>query len=100
MFTIDDEVYTLKFNKRKQMIIEKQTGKSLMAEFNQTNGMVSQLTLQAMFTVGLVEEGEDKPVNGQKAIDIYDKVLDNNGYQSLVTATINKFVEDMGFLFR
>lgn len=100
MFTIDDVVYNLKFNKRKQMIIEAQTGKSLMAEFNQTSGLVSLGTLQAMFAAALVEENENKPVKGQKAIDIFEKVLDNNGYQSLVTSTVNKFTEDMGFLFR
>lgn len=100
MFTIDDVVYALKFNKRKQMIIETQTGKSLMSEFSQTNGLVSLGTLQALFTTGLVEESENKPVKGQKAIDIFEKVLDNNGYQSLVMAVVNKFTEDMGFLFR
>lgn len=100
MFTIDDVAYTLKFNKTKSNLIERQSGKSIMAEFNQTGGLLPVWLLEIMFANALVEENENKPVKGQKAIDICDKVLEENGYQATLTAVVNKYTDDMGFMFR
>lgn len=100
MFTVDEVVYTLRFNEKKMDSIEMQTGKALMSEFQKTSGLIPNFLLRAMFTTGLVEEEGNKPVNGQKAIDIFDKVKEENGYKATVLATINKFTEDMGFMFR
>jgi len=100
MFTIDDVAYTLKFNKNKSNLIERQSGKSIMAEFNQTSGLLPVWLLEIMFATALVEESENKTVKGQKAIDICGKILEENGYQATVTAVVNKYTEDMGFMFR
>lgn len=100
MFEVNGVEYDLKFNVRKQDEIEKVADVSIMAEFNKTSGLLSLNLLRTMFTAGLVEAETGKPVKGKKALDLFDEVLENNGYQGTVNATLNKFTEDMGFLFR
>ena len=100
MFTVDDVNYTLKFNRQKSNAIERQSGKSLMAEFNQTGGLIPVWLIEIMFATALVEETDNKPIKGQKALDICGQVLEANGYKATVTAVVNKYTDDMGFMFR
>lgn len=100
MFEVEGKTYTLKFNEKKMDVIERTADVSLMSEFNKTNGLISMGLLRVMFTTALLDDETGNPVKGQKAIDIFDKVKETNGYQGLTNATLNQFTEDMGFLFR
>lgn len=104
LFTVKDKEYTLKFNRKKIQQVESGLKISLMAEIQSTAGALSLTLLQTLFTVGLAEqtdeEGKYKQVHGKKAEEIYDDVLDTNGYQDLSAVVLQKVYDDMGFLFR
>lgn len=104
LFTVEEQEYTLTFNRKKVQQVENGLKVSLMAEIKNTGGAISLTLLQTLFTVGLAElsseEGKNKQVHGKKAEEIYDEVLSANGYQDLSNVVLQKLYDDMGFLFR
>jgi len=104
LFTVEDQEYTLTFNRKKIQQVENGLKVSIMAEIKNTGGAISLTLLQTLFTVGLAEisgeEGRNKQVHGKKAEEIYDEVLEANGYQDLSNVVLQKLYDDMGFMFR
>lgn len=104
LFTVGDTGYTLRFNQKKIQQVEAGLKISLMSEIQNTSGALSLTVLQTLFTVGLAEtsdeDGKYKQVHGKKAEDIYNQILENNGYQDVSAVVLQKLYDDMGFLFR
>lgn len=104
LFTAGDQEYTLTFNRKKIMQVENGLKVSLMAEIKKSEGAISLTLLQTLFTIGLAEisgeEGRNKQVHGKKAEEIYNEVLEANGYQDLSNVVLQKLYDDMGFMFR
>ncbi|AQT86740.1 segregation and condensation protein B [Paenibacillus larvae subsp. pulvifaciens] len=100
MFEIQGTGYTLKFNKQRIKTVELMTKRSVMAEISNNNGVLSMQTLEALFAISLVEEKANIPVKQSKAIEIFDKVMEENGLLTLNNAVIEKLQEDLGFMFQ
>ncbi len=56
--------------------------------------------IETLFVSGLVEEKGLVPVKQKEALEIFDKLVEEQGLISLNVAVIEKLQEDMGFLFR
>jgi hypothetical protein len=100
MFEVEGVEYDLTFNQKKLEQIEKIEGVSLMDILVKTNGLIGFSLLKTLFTTGLVVKDENKAVNGQKAVDIFNKAIEEVGYSGMASAVLDKFTNDMGFLFR
>ncbi|MBC2149491.1 segregation and condensation protein B [Listeria booriae] len=100
MFEVESVSYTLRFNKQKLKTIEMTTKSSVMGEMVKNGGALSMQLLEALFTFGLVKEKGLVAVPQTEAAEIYDKVVETNGFMSVTNAVITKLQEDMGFMFR
>lgn len=100
LFEIDGQFYTLKFNMQKVKTIERMLGVSFVAEIANSNGMLSFSMLEALFSVGLYDVNDEKAVKGKKAQDIYNSLIENEGYTAVMEVVIGKIEEDLGFLFQ
>jgi hypothetical protein len=100
MFTINDVVYTLKYNKQKIKTIELVTKTSIVGEVTKNNGIMPYSTLESLFSLALVEENTNEVVKQSEAIEIFDKVVDQNGLITVNMAIVEKLQDDMGFMFR
>lgn len=100
MFEIQGTGYTLKFNKQRIKTVELMTKRSVMAEISNNNGVLSMQTLEALFAIGLVEAKTNVAVKQSKAVEIFDKVMEENGLLTLNNAVIEKLQEDLGFMFQ
>ena len=100
MFEVDGVVYTLKFNKQKLKIIETVAKTSVIAEIANNNGVLSYQLLELLFSFGLVEEKTNKTVRQKEAIEMFEKVVETNGFLSVNMAVVEKMQEDLGFMFR
>lgn len=100
MFEINGVIYTVKFNKKKIKTVELVTKTSITAEIAQNNGMLRYQTLETLFSLALVEEATNEVVKQNKAIEIFDKLVEVNGLLTTNKAVVEKFQEDMGFMFR
>ena len=100
MFTVNDTTYTLKFNKQKIKTIETVTKTSIIAEINKGQGLLPMQTLETLFSFALVEEATNESVKQSKAVEMFDKVVEENGLLTVNMAVIEKLQEDVGFMFR
>lgn len=100
LFELDNEVYTLKLNMTKVKGIERMLGVSFVAEVINSGGMLSFNMLDAIFSTCLYDTKEEKAVKGKKAIDIYNKIIEDIGYTDVMEVVVGKIEEDLGFLFR
>lgn len=100
MFEVEGNVLDLRFNMNKIKTVEKMHKVSVMAELGLSQGLLSFNLLEALFTVGLFDTTEDKPINGKKAQDIFQTLLEEEGYGNINAAVVSKIQEDLGFLFR
>ncbi|WOD61760.1 segregation and condensation protein B [Niallia taxi] len=100
MFTVDETVYTLKYNKKKLKTIELVTKTSIIGEVAKNNGILPYQTLETLFSAALVEESTNEVVKQSIAVEMFDKVVEENGLLTVNTAIIEKLQEDLGFMFR
>lgn len=100
MFEVNGSTLDLRFNMKKIKTLENMYKTSLMAELSQNQGLLSFHLLEGLFTLGLYDVTEEKAVNGKKAQDIFEELLESEGYADLNAAIVNKLQEDLGFLFR
>ena len=100
MFTVNDVVYTLKYNKQKLKTIELVTKTSIVGEVTKNNGIMPYATLESLFSLALVEESTNEVVKQSEAIKIFDKIVDENGLISVNMTIVEKLQEDLGFMFR
>ena len=100
MFTVNGVTYTLKYNVKKVKIIEMATKTSLIADMARGNGVLPLQTLETAFTHALVEEVTNNVVKPSEAQEMFEKVLEENGYITLNTAIVEKIQSDLGFMFR
>ena len=100
MFTVNGVTYTLKYNVKKVKIIEMATKTSLIADMARGNGVLPLQTLETAFTHALVEEVTNNAVKPSEAQEMFEKVLEENGYITLNTAIVEKIQSDLGFMFR
>lgn len=100
MFTVNDVVYTLKYNKQKLKTIELVTKTSIVGEVTKNNGIMPYATLESLFSLALVEESTNEVVKQSEAIKMFDKIVDENGLISVNMAIVEKLQEDLGFMFR
>ncbi|EIV1478310.1 TPA_asm: segregation and condensation protein B [Listeria monocytogenes] len=100
MFEVNDTTYILRFNKQKVKTVELTSGISLVAALTANKGILSYQVIETLFVAGLVEEKGLVPVKQKEALEIFDKLVEEQGLISLNVAVIEKLQEDMGFLFR
>lgn len=99
MFEVDGDTLELRFNMQKVKTLETMHRVSLMAELSQSRGMLSFALLEGLFTVALYNVTEEQNVKGKKAQDVFERLLEAEGYANLNAVTIGKLQEDLGFLF-
>ncbi|KIO62138.1 hypothetical protein B4065_3358 [Caldibacillus thermoamylovorans] len=100
MFEVDGVVYALKFNMKKLKTVEAVTKTSVIGEISRNNGVLSLNLLEQLFSFGLVEEKTNEPVKQKKALEMFEKVIENNGLLTVNLAVVEKLQEDLGFMFR
>ncbi|TKC15677.1 segregation and condensation protein B [Robertmurraya kyonggiensis] len=100
MFTVNDTVYTLKFNTQKVKVIETVTKQSIVGEVTKNNGIMPYQTLESLFSFGLVDAKTNTPVKQSEATAMFDKVVQENGLITTNMAIVEKLQEDLGFMFR
>ncbi|WP_422122932.1 segregation and condensation protein B [Planococcus sp. X10-3] len=100
MFEVEKDVLDLRFNMQKVKTLESMQGVSLMGELRSSGGLLSLQVLEGLFAVGLYNTTQDQAVKGKKAVEIYNSLMESEGYSNIVAVTIGKLQEDMGFLFR
>lgn len=99
MFEVEGDVLELRFNMQKIKTLETMQRVSLMAELSQSRGMLSFALLEGLFTVALYNNTAEQNVKGKKAQDIFNALLETEGYANLNAVTVGKLQEDLGFLF-
>ncbi|KYG34909.1 hypothetical protein [Alkalihalobacillus trypoxylicola] len=99
MFKVENDVLDLRFNRQKMKTLESMYNISLMAELTKNRGMLSLHLMEGLFSVGLYNTSEEKTVKGQKALDIFESLIEENGYVNLNNIIIGKLEEDLAFLF-
>jgi len=100
MFTVDGTVYTLKYNKQKLKTIELVTKTSVIGEVTKNSGIMPYAILESLFSLALIEESTNAVVSQSKAVEMFDKIVEENGLITVNTAIVQKLQDDMGFLFR
>lgn len=100
MFTVNDTTYTLKYNEQKLKTIELVTKTSIIGEIHKGNGILPYATLEALFSLALVEEATNIPVKQKEATEIFKNVVMENGLITVNMAIVEKLQDDMGFMFR
>ncbi len=100
MFTVDGVTYTLKYNTKKVETIETITKTSIVGEITKSNGILPIGALRQLFSFALVEESTNEVVKQSKAIEMFDKLIEENGLMTVNMAIIEKLRDDMGFMFR
>lgn len=100
MFTVNDTVYTLKFNTQKVKVIETVTKQSIVGEVTKNNGIMPYQTLESLFSFGLVDAKTNTPVKQSEAVGMFEKVVQENGLISTNMVIVEKLQEDLGFMFR
>ena len=99
MFEVENEVLELRFNMQKVKTIEKMNDVSLMGELRKNSGMLPFYLLESMFAVALYNKTAEQNVKGDKAVKVFESLLEGSGYANINAVTIGKLQEDMGFLF-
>lgn len=100
MFTVNDTVYTLKFNTQKVKVIETVTKQSIVGEVTKNNGIMPYQTLESLFSFGLVDAKTNTPVKQSEAAGMFEMVVQENGLITTNMAIVEKLQEDLGFMFR
>lgn len=100
MFEVDGNTYTLKYNTKKLKVIETVTKSSVIGEVSKNNGILPIAMLESLFSLALVEETTNTPVKQKTALDMFEKVVEENGLISVNMVIVEKLQDDMGFLFR
>lgn len=100
MFTVDGVTYTLKYNKQKLKTIEMVTKTSVVGEVTKNNGIMPYAMLESLFSFALIEEATNEVVKQSKAVEMFDKIVEENGLVSTNMAIVEKLQDDLGFMFR
>ena len=102
MFTFKNKEYELKFNlKRIKLIEQAADNKSAMAQLaTDASGMMSLTSIERFFAYGLKEAGADTFINPQKAIEICDEYIEEEGYVAAIKLIQEQVQTDCPFLFR
>lgn len=100
MFEVEKDVLELRFNMQKVKTLENMYGISLMAELSKNRGMLSFHLMEGLFSVALYNKTQEQTVKGQKAMDIFESLLKEQGYANMNAIIVTKLQEDMGFLFQ
>lgn len=100
MFTVDGVTYTLKYNEQKVKVIEMVSKISIVGEVTKNNGIMQYATLEALFSLALVDEATNTPVKQKEATEMFNKVVKENGLITVNMAIVEKLQDDMGFMFR
>ena len=100
MFTVEGVTYTLKYNTKKVKTIELVTKTSIVGEVTKNNGIMSYATLESLFSLALIEESTNEVVKQNKAVEMFEKVVEENGLITVNMAIVEKLQDDLGFMFR
>lgn len=100
MFNYKGTEYTLKFNTQKLKTIEMVAKKSVVGEIANNNGILQMQTLEAVFSLALIEETTNEVVKQKKAAKMFEGILEEHGFFTVNNMVIEKLQEDLGFMFR
>jgi hypothetical protein len=100
MFEVNGSTYTLKYNTKKVKTIELVTKTSIVGEVTKNNGVMPISILEALFSLALIEEDTNQVVKQKDAVEMFEKLIEENGLISVNMAIVEKLKDDMGFMFR
>lgn len=100
MLTIKDTNLDLRLTTGKVKNLERLLDISLMSELRKSTGMLSFSLLEGLFSIGLIDVQEDKPIHGKKATDLLEEALKEHGYMEVNAFCLTCVERDLGFLFQ
>ncbi|CAG9621092.1 segregation and condensation protein B [Sutcliffiella rhizosphaerae] len=100
MFTVNNTVYTLKYNSKNIKTIETVTKVSILGQIAKGDGFMPYNVLENLFSLALVEEKTKEAVKQSKAVEMFEKVVEENGLATVNAAIVEKLQRDVGFMFR
>ncbi len=96
---IDDKQYNLKLSETAIEVVEKMTGKPVMAQLAQSDGFLSLNFLRQCFAQGThATEGGKLPPD--HALKIFEAVLKDKGYAFVNMLIVNAIQRDCPFFFQ
>lgn len=100
MFEWEGKQYELKFSLERIKMIENATGKPIVTEIAQNDGILSTNSLELCLALALKEYGADVFYPTKKGIKIADDMLMQNGYSAVAGLVFKALERDCPFLFR
>lgn len=99
MIEVDGKNYELKYNMKTIEQIEAATGKPLVANIRESNGLLGLSDLKIYFSLALFND-EGKRVSPAQGIKIAEEIMISSGYSKLVDTVIVAIERDCPFLFQ
>ena len=100
MFDVDGKHYELKMNMNRLELVEGVTGKSMMAELKQTEGMFPLYVMKACFQLCCREVGSTDFLNQDRGQQVFERYIGEAGYSACVAAVVEAMMKDLPFLFQ
>lgn len=100
MFELDGKTYELKFNLDRLKVVESYTKKPAVADMISTNGALSINSIECYFGFCLKETNSDTFVPRKTAIEIADKLIEQEGYMKVNNMIFERMQQDVPFLFQ
>ena len=100
MFEVNGTQYELKMNTNRVKMVEAVTGKSIMGEWKQTDGLLSLQTVESCFQLCTKEVGSDYFLNQTIGLKIGAQFMEEHGYAMAAQEIMEALQGDMPFLFQ
>ena len=97
---IQGREYDFKYTDRRIEIIERTTGKPLMANLIQNQGMLSIADMRVAFVQGLKEIDSGHYIPQKMGEEAFKETLETVGYVPLMTMIYEALERDCGFFFQ
>ncbi len=99
MIEINGKDYDLKFGMERLEIIDQKTGRSIMHEITDTEGMLSLPVAKACYQYGLTETGSNVFVQPGEGAKLFELALQQYGYPTVVSNIVSEIMQQSPFLF-
>lgn len=100
MIRVNGKQYELKMNTNRVKMVEAVTGKSLMGEWKQTDGLLSLQTIESCFQLCTREVGSEAYLNQAMGLKVGTQYMEEHGYAMAAQEIMTALQEDMPFLFQ
>lgn len=100
MFTIDGKEYEIEYSQKRIELIENTLKRSVMDIVSNSSAMMTLRELKTFVAYALKQTGATAFVNPTLGTQIAEKLLEENGYSTLLGTVIEAIERDCGFFFR